>query len=357
MHRIRCASYPKGEAIVNTSYKILGTGSCLPELTVDNEMYAKVIDTSDEWITSRTGISRRHLCDGEATWEMAVKAASIAIGEAGVSAETINMIVVTTLTPDYTTPSTACIVQERTGAVNAFCFDLNAACTGFIQAFDIAMHYLCASAEPFTALIVAAESLSKLVDFSDRRTCVLFGDGAGAVGLSNREADGSLLAPDLVYDSFIGADGTGGGYMTGKAFEPAEHPFRDADKPEREDLFGHETGIYLSMKGQEVYRFATTAMPMAIEKVLERAGIALEKIDYVVPHQANDRILQAAAKRIGLDPEKMLSNIAETGNTSSASIPICLDQEIRSGRIKRGQTLIMTGFGGGLTYGACALNY
>jgi len=338
---------------VNIPYKILGTGSYLPELTVDNEMYAQIIDTSDEWITTRTGISRRHLCDGETTSEMAVKAGAKALEDAGVLPENIDIIIVTTLTPDYTTPNTACIVQADLKAVNAFCFDLNAACTGFIQAFDVAMHYLNAT-EPVTALIVSAESLSKIADFTDRRTCVLFGDGAGAVVVSNREAYGADIAPARVYSSFFGADGTGGGYMTGKAFEVAVHPFSDPDQSAREDRFGHETGIYLSMKGPEVYKFATTAMPVAVEKVLERAKIALTDIDYVVPHQANDRILQAAAKRLNLDPEKMLSNIAETGNTSSASVPICLDQYVRSGRIQRGQTLILTGFGGGLTYGACA---
>ncbi len=338
--------------MLNIPYKILGTGSYLPELTVDNEMYAQVIETSDEWITTRTGISRRHLCDGETTSDMAVKAGARAIEDAGVSPGSINIIIATTITPDYTTPNMACIVQAELGAVNAFCFDLNAACTGFIQAFDVAMHYL-NTTEPVTVLIVSAESLSKIVDFSDRRTCVLFGDGAGALVLSNREAGGEALPPARVYASFFGADGTGGGYMTGKAFEVAVHPFSDPDQSVREDRFGHETGIYLSMKGPEVYKFATTAMPLAVEKALGDANINLSDIDYVVPHQANDRILQAAAKRLGLDPEKMLSNIAETGNTSSASVPICLDQYIRSGRIQRGQTLILTGFGGGLTYGAC----
>ncbi|MBN1775898.1 MAG: ketoacyl-ACP synthase III [Clostridiales bacterium] len=338
---------------MNTPYKILGTGSYLPPLTVDNEMYAKIIDTSDEWITSRTGISRRHLCDGETTWEMAVKASFVALKDAGVSPESIDIIIASTLTNDYTTPNLSTIIQDETKAVNAFCFDVNAACTGFIQAFDIAMRYLM-SPEPVTALVVASESLSKIVDFSDRRTCVLFGDGAGAVVLSNREADGKTVAPTEVYDAFFGAQGDGGGYMTGKAFEVATHPFSDPDKAVPEDRFGHETGIFLSMKGPEVYRFATTAMPHAIEEVLSRTGIRLDEIDYVVPHQANDRILQASAKRLGLDFEKMLSTIAETGNTSSASVPICLDQYVRSGQIRRGQTLILTGFGGGLTYGACA---
>lgn len=338
---------------MNISYKILGTGSYLPDLVVDNEMYAKIIDTSDEWITSRTGISRRHLCDGETTWEMAVKASRKAIDMAGINPETIDVIIATTITPDYTTPNLATIIQAELSAVNAFCFDVNAACTGFIQSFDIAMRYLNCD-EPKTALIVSAESLSKLVDFSDRRTCVLFGDGAGAVILSNRENNRTDKAPTNIYDSFFGADGTGGGYMTGKAFEVAKHPFCDPEKAPRQDHFGHETGIFLSMQGPEVYRFATTAMPQAIEIVMQKTGITLDEIDYVVPHQANDRILRAAAKRLGIDPKKMLSTIAETGNTSSASVPICFDQEVRAGRITRGQTLILTGFGGGLTYGACA---
>jgi 3-oxoacyl-[acyl-carrier-protein] synthase-3 len=170
-------------------------------------------------------------------------------------------------------------------------------------------------------------------------------------------SDGVESAPAAIYESFFGADGTGGELMTGKAFDVARHPFSTAENAEKPDVFGHETGIYISMKGQEVYRFATTSVPIAIEKVMEKAGISLGEIDFVIPHQANDRILQSVAKRVGLPTEKMLSNIAETGNTSSASIPICFDQAVRSGRIVRGQTLIFTGFGGGLTFGAVACKY
>lgn len=341
---------------MNIPYKILGTGSYLPELVVDNEMFAKILDTSDEWITSRTGISQRHLCDGETTWEMAVKAAANAVEASQIDPKSIDMIIATTITPDYSTPNLSCIVQAKIGAENAFCFDLNAACTGFVQALDVAMHYLNTD-QPMTVLIVSSESLSKLADYSDRRICVLFGDGAGAVILSNRMSDGTELAPKDTYESFFGADGNGGELMTGKAFDVARHPFSTADNAGKPDVFGHETGIYISMKGQEVYRFATTFVPVAIEKVMGKAGIALEEIDFVIPHQANDRIIQSVAKRLGLPTEKMLSNIAETGNTSSASIPICFDQAVRSGRIVRGQTLIFTGFGGGLTFGAVACKY
>ncbi|HHT77719.1 MAG TPA: ketoacyl-ACP synthase III [Clostridiaceae bacterium] len=337
---------------MKTPYKILGTGSYLPELVVDNEMLAQIMDTSDEWITTRTGISRRHYCVTETTSDMAVNAAGKAIEMAEIDPENIDFIIATTLSADYTTPSMATIVQAQVGAKNAFCFDLNAACTGFVQAFDIAMRYLNTD-ERKTGLIVSSESLTKLVDFEDRRTCVLFGDGAGAAIVSNRHADGSDLPEANIYESFMGADGTGGEYMTGKAFERARHPFVPEDMVFEPDRFGHETGIYLSMKGPEVYRFATTAMPLAVEKAVERANLPLEAIDYIVPHQANDRILQASAKRLGIPTEKMISYIAETGNTSSASIPICLDKEVRSGHIRRGHTLVFTGFGGGLTYGAC----
>lgn len=345
-----------GEKNVNIPYRILGTGSYLPELIVDNEMFAQILETSDEWITSRTGISRRHLCDGHTTWEMAEKAAAMAVEASQIDSKSIDLIIATTITPDYTTPNLACIVQARIGAENAFCFDLNAACTGFVQAFDIAMQYLNTD-KPMTVLIVSSESLSKLADFSDRRTCVLFGDGAGAVILSNRMSDGVKPAAAVTYESFFGADGTGGSLMTGKAFEVARHPFSSAENAGKPDVFGHETGMYLSMKGQEVYRFATTAVPVAIEKAVERAGMSLEEIDYVIPHQANERIIQAVAKRLGLPAEKILSNIAETGNTSSASIPICFDQAVRSGRIVRGQKLVFAGFGGGLTFGAITCKY
>ena len=333
------------------SYKILGTGSYLPDLVVENARFSEIVDTNDEWISSRTGISRRHLSAGEATWEMGVKAARNAMDMSGLSAEKLDLIIVSSVTPDYSSPNMSCIIQAELGAVNAFCFDVNAACTGFIQAFDIAMRYL-ATSDMQNVLIVSTESLSKLTDYTDRRSCVLFGDGAGAIVLSSAPAESDEALTKEVYECFIGADGTMGQAIVGKAFDPARHPFIPAEAPEIKDRFDHEGGIFLKMQGQLVYRFATTMMPFAVEKVLEKSGISIENIDYIVPHQANDRILQSAAKRLGLPSEKMISHLADIGNTSSASIPICLDIEVRAGRMQRGQTLVMTGFGGGLTYGA-----
>jgi len=337
--------------IVIQSYKILGTGSYLPDLVVENARFSEIVETNDEWILSRTGIRSRHLSAGEATWEMGVKAAGRAMDMAGLAPEKLDLIIVSSVTPDYSSPNMSCIIQAELGAVNAFCFDVNAACTGFIQSFDIAMRYL-ATSDIHNVLIVSTESLSKLTDYTDRRSCVLFGDGSGAIVLSSADSGSGEALPSEVYECFIGADGTMGHAIVGKAFDPAHHPFIPADAPEIKDRFDHAGGIFLEMQGQLVYRFATTMMPFAIERVLEKSGISIDAIDFIVPHQANDRILQSAAKRLGIPSEKMISHLADIGNTSSASIPICLDREVRAGRIKRGQTLVLTGFGGGLTYGA-----
>jgi len=336
---------------VKEAYKILGTGSYLPELIVENERFSEIVETSDDWITTRTGIKKRHLSMGESTWEMGVKAARKALEMAGISGDQIDMIIVTTVTPDYISPNMACIIQAEIGAPNAFCFDINEACTGFIQAFDIAMRYLKTS-DMQNILIVSTESLSKLTDFQDRRVCVLFGDGAGSVVLS-RNAGGQ----ESPYECFLGADGTSGHAIVGEAYQPAKHPFIPEGTPEPVKRFEHTAGTFLAMQGQEVYRFATTKMPYAVEKVLEKAGLTVDDIDYIVPHQANDRILMSAAKKLGIAPEKMISHLDDQGNTSSSSIPICLDREVREGRITRGQKLILTGFGGGLTYGALLFTF
>jgi len=333
------------------SYKILGTGSYLPDLVVENARFSEIVDTNDEWISTRTGIRSRHLSAGEATWEMGVKAAKNALDMSGLDAQKLDLIIVSSVTPDYISPNMACIIQAELGASRAFCFDVNAACTGFIQAFDIAMRYL-ATSDIKNVLIVSAESLSKLTDYSDRRVCVLFGDGAGAVVLSSVLPESETPADKNVYECFIGADGTSGHAIIGEAYAPARHPFIPLDTPENTPRYEHSTGRFLEMQGQEVYRFATTMMPFAVEKVLERSGVSKDDIDFIVPHQANDRILQSASKRLGIPNEKMISHLADLGNTSSASIPICLDREVREGRIQRGQTLVLTGFGGGLTYGA-----
>jgi 3-oxoacyl-[acyl-carrier-protein] synthase-3 len=336
-------------------YKILGTGSYLPDLVIENERFTEIVETNDEWITSRTGIERRHLSAGEATWEMGLKAAKRAIEMADITPDKIDLIVVSSLTPDYSTPNMACIIQAELEAKNAFCFDVNAACTGFIQAFDIAMRYLL-DPDIHNILVVSTESLSKITDFSDRRTCVLFGDGAGSVVISDQlpllGESKNTEAPKAIYDCFLGADGASGNGIVGKALDAVRHPFVPKDAPEITDRYAHPSGVYIQMLGQEVYRFATTMMPYAVERVLEKAGKTLEDVDFLVPHQANERILQSASKRLKIPIEKVISHIADLGNTSSASIPICLDREFRAGKIRRGQTLVFTGFGGGLTYGA-----
>ena len=334
---------------------ILGTGAFLPELIVDNHQMSGVVDTSDAWILSRTGISSRHLSAGESTADMGEAAARRAIEAAGITPEQISTIIVTTVTPDHYTPSTSCVIQARIGAINAFCFDLNAACTGFVYALDLASRYLL-DPEMGPILIISSETLSKIVDYSDRTTCVLFGDAAAAVVVARPDSD--LLNPSSIpgiLSSFLRAEGENGGALVSAAL-PVNHPFLQANDI-RPDPFGHENGRFLSMNGQEVFRFAVRALSDSVMTAAEKAGISLNDIDWIVPHQANSRIMDAAIRRMQVAPEKVISRMRDLGNTSSASIPICLDELVRDGRLKRGQTVAIAGFGGGLTYGAAIFRY
>ncbi len=330
--------------------KIIGTGNYLPELVVTNQMMSEQVETNDEWITSRTGISERRLTAGEPTWHMASQAARKALAVAGLDAAALDAVIVTTLTPDYFTPSTACIVQAEIGADKAFCFDLNAACTGFVYALDLAARYLQAP-EINHILIISAESLSKLTDYSDRSTCILFGDGASAVLCGKPEPGEScgLLA------SCLGAEGKNGQFLVTRALKVG-HPFL---KPEEiwPDRFGNQDNHYIRQEGQEVFKFAVRVLSESVLTVAEKAGVDLTELRYIIPHQANARIVDAAARRLKADPEQMISRMVDFGNTSSASIPICLDELIRSGRLARGEKLAICGFGGGLTYGAAILQY
>ncbi|MEA4889727.1 MAG: beta-ketoacyl-ACP synthase III [Clostridiaceae bacterium] len=330
--------------------KMTGTGSYLPDLIVTNDMMAQIVDTSDKWITSRTGISERRLSAGEPTWYMAAQAAQRALSAAGLEAAALDVILVTTVTPDYFLPSTACILQAELGADHAFCLDVNAACTGFVYALDLANRYL---QDPKIAhvLLVSAENLSKLVDFKDRSTCVLFGDGASAIVCSRSAEDES----SAVLATRLGAEGKNGRCLVSRALQ-ISHPFMNPDSvwPDR---FGEQKNHFVQMEGQEVFKFAVRVLADSLLDVAGQAGLALEDLAFIIPHQANSRIVEAAARRMKVDPGLMVSRMSDFGNTSSASIPICLDELICSGRLKRGDKVAVCGFGAGLTYGAAIFVY
>ncbi|NCC76554.1 MAG: ketoacyl-ACP synthase III [Clostridia bacterium] len=330
--------------------KIIGTGSFIPETVVTNQMMAQIVDTNDEWITTRTGISERRLSSGEPTWYMGAQAAKKALEASGLDPLDIDMIVVTTITPDYYTPSTSCIIQDEIGAKKAFCFDMNAACTGFVYALDMAGRYL-STPGINNILIVSSENISKIVDYSDRSTCVLFGDGASAAIVSHAQPGD----PSKLLSTVLGAEGDGGRVLVSAALE-LKHPFVPEDKvwPDR---FNHTAGHFIAMSGQEVYKFAVRSMTDSIIQAAEKANLSLDELHFIVPHQANSRIVEAATRRMKVDPAIMIQRMQDFGNTSSASIPICLDEMIRDGKLRRGDKVAISGFGGGLTYGAAIFIY
>lgn len=326
--------------------RITGTGSCLPEQIVTNEDLSKVVDTSDEWISSRTGIRERHLAKDETTASMAAEAGRRALQDAGIGAEEVDLLIVGTITGDYVTPSTSCEVQEILGAVNAVAFDINAACAGFMFALHTAHAYL-QSGIYKTALVLGAETLSKIMDWKDRSTCVLFGDGAGAAvvrafekGKAEDKAAGGILAFEQ------GSDGRKGKVLSCLG--------RRNNNPLIENPF---IPSYVSMNGQEVYKFAVNTVPASIQKVLELAGLGTGDIKYFVLHQANIRILQAVAKRLKADMEKFPVSLDHCGNISAASVPILLDEMNRKGMLEKGDKIVMSGFGGGLTWASAVLEW
>lgn len=326
--------------------RITGTGSCLPEQIVTNEDLSKVVDTSDEWISSRTGIRERHLAKDETTASMAAEAGRRALQDAGIGAEEVDLLIVGTITGDYVTPSTSCEVQEILGAVNAVAFDINAACAGFMFALHTAHAYL-QSGIYKTALVLGAETLSKIMDWKDRSTCVLFGDGAGAAvvrafekGKAEDKAAGGILAFEQ------GSDGRKGKVLSCLG--------RRNNNPLIENPF---IPSYVFMNGQEVYKFAVNTVPASIQKVLELAGLETGDIKYFVLHQANIRILQAVAKRLKADMEKFPVSLDHCGNISAASVPILLDEMNRKGMLEKGDKIVMSGFGGGLTWASAVLEW
>lgn len=317
--------------------RILGTGSCLPENVVTNDDLAKIMDTSDEWISSRTGIRQRHLVKDETTAGMSAKAAEQALEEAGMKAEDIDLLIVGTLSPDHVTPSCACEVQSMIGAVNAVAFDINAACSGFMYAMNTAYAYIHSGIYK-NALIIGAETLSKIMDWNDRSTCVLFGDGAGAAVVKGDET-GLLKFTQ-------GADGSKGMVLACKS--------RLNNNP----LVQNPTDLdYVYMDGQEVYKFAVSTVPAAIKQVMDEAGLVESDIKYFLLHQANIRIIQSVAKRLKSDLDKFPLTLDRCGNISAASVPILLDEVNKKGMLKRGDKIVLAGFGAGLTWSAAVMEW
>ena len=313
---------------------ILGTGSALPARKVDNAELAQTVDTSDEWIVERTGIRSRHIAgDGETTGSLAVEASRRALEAAGIDPSEIDMIVLATATPDQTFPSSATKVQATLGIPDCIAFDVHAVCTGFLYALSVADSMI-RSGNAKTALVIGAETFSRLLDWEDRTTCVLFGDGAGAVVLRGEEGERGILSTKLH------ADGRHNDLL-----------FVDGG-PSTTGTVGK-----LRMKGREVFRHAVVNLAQVLGEVLDSAGLVPADVDWVVPHQANARILDATARKLGLPPEKIVVTVDRHANTSAASVPLALDTAVRDGRIQRGQLIVLEAMGGGFTWGAAALRY
>lgn len=322
---------------------IAGTGSYLPERILTNEELAKMVDTSDEWIVTRTGIRERRIAaEGECTSHMATEAAKRALEQAGLAAEDIELIIVATITPDTLTPATACYVQKNLGAYSAVAFDISAACSGFLYAMKISKRLISDGAFK-NALIIGAEKLSAVTNWEDRTTCVLFGDGAGAAVLrAAAPEEGSVLATEMGTD--------------GNLTHLLNIPGGGTACPITSENIGQNL-FALTMMGKEVFKHAVTRMKEASEKVIERAGLKPEDITCVIPHQANLRIIDAIADRLAVPNERVFVNLDKYGNTSAAAVAIALDEANRSGAFKRGDNIVLVVFGAGLTWAAAAVRW
>ncbi len=322
--------------------RLIGVGACVPDSVVTNEDLEKLVDTSDEWIRTRTGIRERRLAkDDETASGLAIGAAKDAIAFAGIDPAIIDLIVVATSTPDNLYPSTACMVQADIGATRAAAFDLEAACTGIIYALAVGQQFI-GSGTFKTVLVVGVDIHSRFLDWEDRNTCVLFGDGAGAFIMQATD-DNEILS------TYLRADGTGGHLLCIPNSNVA-FPHAGTTPPKAISRF-------LSMNGRVVYEFAIKAVPEAIEAACARAGIKVKDIDFLVPHQANQRIIKAAAERLGFPPEQIVTNIDQYGNTSAASIPLAFSDAVKRGQISTPSTCALVGFGGGLTWGSAILKW
>jgi 3-oxoacyl-[acyl-carrier-protein] synthase-3 len=321
---------------------VVGWGMAVPDRVLTNGELTELVDTTDEWIRQRTGIVERHIAgEGETTSTLSLQAAQAALEVADLDPAHLDLIIVATVTPDHAFPSTACLLQDALGAEKAAAFDLSAGCSGFVYGLSVAADLLAAGSYRY-ALVIGAETLSRITDWTDRNTCVLFGDGAGAVVLQASDTPGGVLS------SVLGADGSGGEMLILPAGGSA-HPATPDTVAEHQH--------FVQMDGRQVFRFAARIMPEASRQVLDRAGLNVEDVTLFVPHQANDRILQLAARGLGVAEERMFTNLARYGNTSSASIPIALCEAIEQGRIKRDDLIVCVGFGAGLTWAASAIRW
>ncbi len=314
--------------------RVLGTGSYLPERVMTNAEIERMVDTSDEWIRERTGIRERRIAaDGETCGDLAEQAARRAIAAAGIEPSAIDLIIVATTTADQIFPSNACLLQNRLGIRGCAAFDVQAVCTGFVYALGIADQFI-RSGSAKSALVVGAETVSRIIDWTDRGTCILFGDGAGAVVIGADDRPG-------IISSHLHADGT--------HRELLQVPAGVGN--------GFTGAPYMEMKGNEVFRVAVTTLGRIADETLDANGMSRSDIDWLVPHQANMRIIQATARKLHLAMEQVVVTVDRHGNTSAASVPLAFDEAVRDGRIQRGQTVLMEAFGGGFTWGAVLLRY
>lgn len=326
---------------MNTKAGIVGVGSYVPKNIISNFDLEKIMDTSDEWIKTRTGIRERRIVDeNEATSDLATKAALNAIKDANLTPEDIDLIIVATITPDMIFPSTACLVQANIKATKAACFDLEAACSGFIYGITVAKQFIESDTYKHV-LVIGAEALSRILDYEDRSTAILFGDGAGAV-VMGPVSEGGVLSTSL------GSDGNGKDYLN--------IPAGGSKTPASEDSIKNRLH-FIKMAGSDVFKFAVRIMQDASVECIESANLEIQDIDYLIPHQANIRIIEASAKRLKLSMDKVYVNLDKYGNMSAASIPVALDEAYREGKIKKGDNIVLVGFGGGLTWGASVVRW
>jgi 3-oxoacyl-[acyl-carrier-protein] synthase-3 len=326
---------------------ITGHGSYAPAGILTNEDLAKMVDTSDEWINTRTGIKRRHICgEKDSTASLATEAAKKALTMAGLKPAQIEVIIVATITPEMVFPSTACFVQQNLGAKNAWAFDLMAACSGFIYGLSIAQQYL-ESGRFHNMLLIGAETLTKITNYKDRTSCILFGDGAGAVVLEAKEIKEGATQSGIIYSTMY-SDGSSWQSLNCQAYGSRNPVSRPLDNPNK---------VFMEIKGREVYQQAVRRIVETVTECLEKCNLTIDDIKMVVSHQMNARIIESAAKRLELPPEKYFINITEYGNTSAASVPLAFDQAIHEGKIKRGDIIILVAFGAGLTWGATVIRF